>query len=464
MQTTFSSNRSLEKIMRRPFNMFKKTSSVVLLIVLVLTMLVGGSATAQSDVTELTILWAEWDPANYLQQIGNMYEEQTGIKVNVIQEPWGSFYDRVAAEWAAGGDAFDMVVGDSQWIGQAVEQGHYLNLTDFLNDNAITETVTPATLQYYGEYPAGSGQFWAYPTEGDAVGWAYRKDLFEDPDNMAEFETEYGYPLAPPETWAQLYDIAEFLTDPEAGIYGVGVYTQIDYDGMTMGYQNPMFSWGVDWSGEDGNVLGVVNSPEAIEALEFYRDLYQFAPPGTNNAFFAEMNDVFISGQAAMIMNYFAFFPALANPGVNPYADVTGYFSGPAGPTGERYTALGGQGMSVNSYIDDARQQAALDFITWFAQPDVQAEWAAVGGYTCNIAVLESEEFLGNTPYNQAFAESMTFVKDFWNIPQFGQLLEPVQRYLHAYVVGGEGTAQEALDGMAFEQHEILVEAGILEE
>jgi multiple sugar transport system substrate-binding protein len=176
------------------------------------------------------------------------------------------------------------------------------------------------------------------------------------------------------------------------------------------------------------------------------------------------MNDVFISGQAAMIMNYFAFFPALNNPGVNPYAEVTGFFAGPAGPDGDRYVALGGQGLSVISYIPSERQEAAKDFIKWFAQEDVQARWAAIGGYTCNINVLESETFLNNTPYNPAFADSMTFVKDFFNTPEFGQLLEPVQRNLHGFVVGGQGTAREALDKAANEMHEILVEAGVLDD
>lgn len=445
--------------------MFKKTTNLLMLVAILLTMFGASSVGAQGgEVAELTILWAEWDPANFLQQIGNDYEAETGIKVNVLQEPWGSFFDRVAAEWAANGDAFDMVVGDSQWIGQAVEQGHYVDLTGFMNDNGITETVTPATLQFYGEYPVGSGQYWAYPTEGDAVGWAYRKDLFEDADNMTAFEAEYGYALAVPETWAELRDIAEFFTRPDDGLYGVGVYTQIDYDGLTMGYETAMFSYGVDWWDENGEVLGVVNSERAVEALEFYKDLYAFAPPGTNNAFFAEMNDVFISGQAAMIMNYFAFFPALVNPGVNPYAEGTGFFATPAGPYGDRYTSLGGQGISVNSYIDDARKQASLDFIKWFAQKDVQANWAAVGGYTCNIEVLESEAFLNNTPYNPAFADSMTFVKDFWNIPVFGELLEPVQRNLHGFVVGGEGTAEDALNATALEQREVLVEYGYLDE
>jgi multiple sugar transport system substrate-binding protein len=264
-------------------------------------------------------------------------------------------------------------------------------------------------------------------------------------------------------------DIAKFFTrpdDPVNGVtYGVGVYTQKDYDGMIMGYENVMFSWGADWyDPETFEVEGVVNSPQAVEALEFYRELYSCcSPPGTSNAFFAEMNDAYISGQAAMIMNYFAFFPALANPGVNPFADVTGYFTGPEGPYGDRYVALGGQGLSVLAYTSPERQQASKDFIEWFASEEVQLEWALLGGYTCNINVLESDEFLNAAVYNPAFAESMQIVKDFWNIPVFGQMLEPVNRIMHPFLVDGQGTAQGVLDQIAVEHRQILVDEGILE-
>jgi multiple sugar transport system substrate-binding protein len=418
-------------------------------------------------VKELTILWAEWDPANYLQEIGNLYEKETGIKVNVVQEPWGSFYDLMASQWAAKSDTYDMVVGDSQWIGQGATQGHYVDLTEFMTSNSIDKSVTPATLKYYGEYPVGSGTYWAYPTEGDAVGWAYRKDLFEDPKEMADFKAKYGYDLKPPETWAQLRDIAEFFTRPDNPVngvkYGVGIYTQKDYDGMIMGYENVMFSYGADWfDPATFEVNGVVNSQKAVDALTFYRELYQFAPPGTSNAFFAEMNDAFISGQAAMIMNYFAFFPALANPGVNPFADKTGFFAGPKGPDGKAYVALGGQGLSVLSYTSPERQQASMDFIKWFAQESTQKEWAKAGGYTCNTSVLASDEFLKNTPYNQAFSESMQMVKDFWNIPVFGEMLEPVNRILHPYIVDGQGDPKALLDQLAEEQRQILVDNEVL--
>lgn len=424
------------------------------------------TTSAAGDITELTILWAQWDPADYLQEIGNLYEEQTGIKVNIVQEPWGSFYDRAFAEFAASGTSFDMIVGDSQWLGQGAEQGHYLEMTDFLVGEGIADTVTEATLTYYGEYPAGSGQYWAYPTEGDADGWAYRMDLFENPDEQAAFEAEYGYPLAVPETWAQLMDIAKFFTRPDEGIYGAAIYTQKDYDAITMGYENVMFSYGARWQNAETNeVMGIVNSPEAIAALEYYRELYECcSPPGLGNAFFQETNDAFINGQAVMAMNYFAFFPALASASINPNAATTGYFANPAGPDGLRRAALGGQGLSIVSYIDADRQEAAKEFIRWFAQEEIQMEWALYGGYTCNANVLASQEFLDVAPYNAAFAETMNIVMDYWNIPIFGQLLEVTQRELSNYIVNGEGTAEEALNRMAEDHHAILVENGYISE
>jgi multiple sugar transport system substrate-binding protein len=414
-------------------------------------------------VTELNILWAQWPPADYLQQIGILYEQETGIKVNVIQEPWGSFGDRFNVEMAAGGDAWDMVVGDSQWIGQGATNGYYVELTDFMKANGIDTSVTPATLKYYGEYPAGSGKYYGYPTEGDADGWAYRKDLFEDPANMAAFKTQYGYDLAIPTTWAQLMEIGKFFTQPDKNLYGVAIYTQKDYDAITMGFENMMFSWGGAWQAADNTVEGVVNSPAMVEALQYYKDLYDCCQvPGLNNAFYTETNDAMIGGQAAMIMNYFAFFPALANEGSNPYASATGFFANPAGPTGIRKAALGGQGTSVISFISPERQAASLEFIKWFAQESVQAQWAALGGYTCNANVLKTDAFLNATPYNPAFSETMTFVQDFWNIPTYAALLTPAQNYLSAFVVGGTGTAKEALDAIAAEQTAALKADGVI--
>ena len=119
--------------------------------------------------------------------------------------------------------------------------------------------------------------------------------------------------------------------------------------------------------------------------------------------------------------------------------------------------------MSIVAYISPERQEAAKDFIRWFAQEDVQAEWAKRGGYTCNKNVLATQEFLDATPFNPAFAETMGFVKDFWNIPEYARLLEVAQREFSAFVVEGTGTAQETMDTIANEHDAILRETGYIQ-
>ena len=394
---------------------------------------------------ELTIFWAEWDPANYLQELVNEYTAETGVTVIVETTPWGDFQTKTFAELNAKGSAYDMVVGDSQWLGAASTAGHYVDLSDFIKEHGVDQTFVPATLEYYAQY---DGKYWSIPAEGDANGWAYRKDWFEDPAEMAAFKEKYGYDLGVPQTFEQLIDIAEFFTRPDENRYGVALYTQTAYDAMAMGLEQTIFTYGGDLGNyATGEVEGILNSDSNVEALKAYRKLYEFTPPNWSQAFFVENNQAFTEGLVALNMNYFAFFPALANPATNPHADVTGYFANPPGPNGDQHAALGGQGISVISYSQN--QEEAFKFLEWFVQEDVQKRWADLGGYTCHAGVLNSDEFLNATPYNQAFADSMKIVKDFWAVPVFADMLFQMNDALHPYITTGEGDPKELLDNLA---------------
>ena len=405
-------------------------------------------STTAAVAEDLVIFWAEWDPANYLQELVNEYEAETGVTVTVETTPWSDFQTKAFTEFNAKGDAYDMIVGDSQWLGAASEAGHYVDLTEFFNANKVGEIMAPATVKYYAEYPGNSGKYWAIPAEGDAVGWSYRKDWFEDPAEMAAFEAKYGYPLAVPTDWKQLRDIAEFFHRPDQNRYGIAIYTDNSYDAMAMGFENALFSFG----GELGDmsthaVDGFINSDKAVAALDAYRELYGFTPPGWAKTFFVENNQAITEGLAAMSMNYFAFFPALLNEATNPHAANTGFFANPAGPSGDRYAALGGQGISVVAYSE--KQAESMKFLEWFIKDETQKRWAELGGYTASAAILESQEFRTATPYNEAFYQTMFIVKDFWAVPEFAELLGQLNNRIYPHIVGGEGTSKEVLDALA---------------
>jgi len=418
------------------------------------SLLLASSTTVLAQ--ELTILWAEWDPANYLQELVNEYP---GAKVTVETVPWPDFQTKAFTEFNAQGSAYDLVVGDSQWLGAGSTQGHYVDLTDFVAANNLTTAMAPATMKYYSEYPGGSGKYWAVPLEGDALGWAYRKDLFENPDEMAAFKAKYGYDLGVPQTWQQLLDTAEFFTRPDQNLYGAAIYTMNAGDAIVMGVENSVFAYGGSFGDYASyKVTGQLNSDKSVKALEDYRKLFTYNPPGWGNAFFVETNTAFAQGQAAMAMNYFAFFPSLVNEATNPFAKSTGYFANPKGPNGDDFAALGGQGISIVSYSQN--QEEAKKFLEWFIKPETQKRWAELGGYTCDAKLLESAEFRNATPFNEAFYQTMFKVRDFWALPEYAELLTEAADTFYPYVVDGQGTAKETLDKLAATWVDTLKSAG----
>jgi multiple sugar transport system substrate-binding protein len=265
-----------------------------------------------------------------------------------------------------------------------------------------------------------------------------------------------------PEKWSQLKDIAEFFTRPEEGLYGLSMWSEKYYDAMTMNFERILWAYGGDIGhSQTYSVKGILNSDEGIEALKFRKDLQKFNPPNWSNSYFTEANNAFSEGKVAITENFFAFFPDLIDKTKNPYSEVTGFFANPEGPKG-RFASLGGQGLSVIGY--SKKKDLTFKYLEWFAREDVQEKWAELGGYTCNVNVLNSQKFLSATPYNPAFKESMGMIKDFWSVPEYAELLAVSQKYLNLYVTTDEITAEHALSSIADEWESIFENGGYYKE
>lgn len=79
-------------------------------------LLLAGGARAQEQ--SVTIWWAQWAPADALQALGKEFQQETGIGVKVHQIPWPSYQEQVFLNFGNKQTDFDVVVGDSQWIGR----------------------------------------------------------------------------------------------------------------------------------------------------------------------------------------------------------------------------------------------------------------------------------------------------------------------------------------------------------
>ena len=166
-----------------------KSVRISFVLVLILALAFVSATEADNHQSQsLTVVWAEWDPANYLQELSKDFTAETGIAVDVIQIPWPSFQDKVFTAFVGKSDLYDIVIGDSQWLGRNSQGGNYINLTDWINENIDVDAIYGPAMTAFAEYPKGSGTYWALPAEVDAAGYVYRKDLFENPDEMKAFQ------------------------------------------------------------------------------------------------------------------------------------------------------------------------------------------------------------------------------------------------------------------------------------
>jgi multiple sugar transport system substrate-binding protein len=423
---------------------------------------VAATSSAEAQGKTITLCWAAWDPANALVELSKDFTAKTGINMKFEFVPWPNFADRFLNELNSKGKLCDLMIGDSQWIGGSAENKHYVKLNDFFAKEGIKmEDFLPATVFAYSTWPKGSPNYWALPAMGDANGWTYRKDWFSRPELQAEFKKKHGRDLGPPKSWSELKETAEFFQGREIDgkkVYGAAIFTERGSEGITMGATSALYSFGFEYEDpkKPYSMDGFVNSKGAVEGLEFYKSLFKCCtPPGYTNAYMQEGLDAFKSGQVAMQMNWFAFFPGLFKD-EKVGGDRIGFFVNPSQKV--EASTLGGQGISVISYSPNRNE--ALEYIKWFATADVQKKWWSLGGYSCHKAVLGDPNFAKTAPFAADFLKAMGGVKDFWQEPAYASLLQAMQKRLHDYVVADKGTAKEALDALIVDWKKAFKEEG----
>ena len=413
----------------------------------------------------ITILWADWAPANYLEELVRGFTEETGIRVEIIKDSWSNLQNVFFTEAEFKSTKFDMVIGDSQWLGRGSMEGHYVHLTKWMKDNNVDKSMTEKSISGYSEFPKGSGRYWAVPFAGDAMAFSYRKDLFENTEEKHNFREKYGYELDVPENWIQLRDIAEFFYRPEDDLYGILVWNEPEYDGITMGIQAFLWGWGADLGNyKNYKVKGFLNSEKGIKALEYYRELNRFNNPEWKYNYLdsrKSSNTPMMKGEVAMAMCYLSIAPDLLDPEKNSLSNEIGFFAAPAGPE-FRATSLGGQGISVVSY--SRKKYSSFKFLEWIIREDVQEKWSELGGLSCNKNILDSEKWISASPVNRTYRESIVITKDFWTVPEYPELLSVSQKYWDMYINNDDISAEEAMMKIEDEWEEVFEQAGYYKE
>jgi multiple sugar transport system substrate-binding protein len=453
---------------------------------LVSMMLVAGGGVQASTVHHptqatmtLRIAWFKWPPGDALQVLGNYYHTtHPNITIKVDEVPAGQWATFQFTQFAAHHTSFQMNVGDSQWLGEEATNHWDLDLTSWIKSNLNVNDYNPYLFASYGQYPQRKpgttggvdlvhGHFYGVPFESDALAFAYRKDLFNNPANRRAFKAKYGFALGVPKSWTQLMDEAAFFTRPAQHLWGIGVHQASTYDAAAEYFDQILWNWGGElWNANTGQIQGVVNDFHGVSALNFAKQLAHYAPPGSGNWWFDDVTSAFNQGEIAIANNWWGFLPSLLDPSKSKLGtsraqlinQKVGFFIPPGQTFQGKYhhwVALGGQGMSISAFDSPAQIKASEDFIKWSQSFPIQARWIRLGGGPTTKTALNSKIFHQAEPFAGLEAQSYKLVKDFWNVPDYANMLDIQGRDLNAALTGGKSVT-DALNDMAAKQQHFL--------
>jgi multiple sugar transport system substrate-binding protein len=327
--------------------------------------------------TTITVLYEAGlqplDPKNFS---GPMWEKLTGIKVNVVEAPIDQIFTKTMQAHKAGSGAYDILnvipnqMPDLAFSGALEPLDGYVDKYGYRKE---LETIAPV---FRDNWMKVEGKIYGLPDDGDALILYYRKDVFEDAGNKADFKAKYGYDLAPPKTWKQFSDIIQFIS----GKFGPQMYGA----GMLRQPGNAQYMFQERFRNEGGRFFDVdtmkatVNSPVGIKVFEDMRAENKFMPPGVEQWGFVEAFNSFMSGQTAMTISwppvgrwaagYGRGNEALAWIPETKVVDKVGYALPPGG-----HPELA-VGFSLSVSADSKNKDAAYLFMQWLNSEDISVQ------------------------------------------------------------------------------------------
>ena len=299
----------------------------------------AGSDTGSAGKTKITMITYLGNPTRDAL-IQEMVAGLDNIELAIISPPADQATQKISTMLQAGED-IDIIELDSVPVDH-ISNGFIEPLNSYVENwedwGSVSEFLKDQVTSY-------DGNIYSIPYGVYERALFYRKDWFEDKN------------IAVPKTWDDLYNAAVELTDPTQNRYGYsfrGGAGTVGFMQMTLlSFADPAkLDIGVPFIAND--CKSIYDQPEAIDALNFYKKLYEDGSHPDSIAWgYPEMVEAFYSGVTAMLIQdpeVVATCEEYMEEGTWDVAPL------PVGPSGQALFPAGfaGWGIAANSKNKDA--------------------------------------------------------------------------------------------------------------
>ena len=331
---------------------------------------------AAAEADELNLFLVPSPSATAIQSFIPAFEEKTGIKVNVSETPYGEAHQKLLLSHQTGAGNYDVAQFDNTFLAPFAAAGVMAPLDDYIAGSTAYDIADFSKGQQdYGKHD-GKTLGLVLSTE-PMIQW-YRTDIYD----------ELG--LKPAKTWEEFAANAKAVEESGKG------------DGTILGW-GPNSAWWwmtLVWSfgGQlyDQDLNPTVNSPEAVAATEYFRDLLAYAPEGGISASGDDVTNKFLSQDIGSMIQYSGYYGVALDPANNKHVGKIGTALMPKGAVDITHLA----GWNIGIPADSDNKDQAWEFLEFVLGKDNAAAYLKAGAAAIGRnSVAENQELLAIHPY-----------------------------------------------------------------
>ena len=321
--------------------------------------------------------------------VKNFNESQSEVTVEAIRLDSNEFYAKYGAALSSGKGP-DVAVSHCDKLAPFVNGGQLAELDDLAKqENFDFSTISDLSM----DAVTFDGKVYSVPLDTHFHMCYYNKELLKDAGKLKEDGTPDFGEISPEGLLKFLQEVKEAVPDKKPFCIN------------TPYFKEPFYNMYYEAGGEllnDDLSAAAINNDKAKEVLEFFMKAYD-----TELADINDVNpwDTFANGGSAI---WFGGVWEAGNYFTEENGDRFGAIALPAFFGSETHWASS-HGLTIPSYVDDAKKAAAMKFMAYFSAEGSKI-WGKAGHVPAAKAVMESEEYQ-SLPYRTEFVKAQKTVK-----------------------------------------------------
>lgn len=300
--------------------------------------------------------------------------DKHGIKIETEVIPADAFVAKTLLEFNSGKSPWDLVMfGPSNMPDYG---RHFEPLEPYIQKLKLEFLFDDIADVYKKLMLRHNGKIVSMPYDGDVHIMFWNKTAFDRPDNKAKFKAKYGYELAPPRTWKQWDDQAEFFHgwgwDGGSGkLFGAGASYKPSGSGYSYHWWRArFFSYGGQYFDKDMKPL--INTAAGLRALEEMVRTMPYYPPGVLLFESEEPKTMLIKGEVPLLYSWTSTGKRVGNAGESLIIGKAGFGLVPGaeidGKIVNRPAITPGRAMAVARYSQ--KKDATMKVLEFISLPD----------------------------------------------------------------------------------------------